>query len=41
MGYQQLNFPGFNVTGETGVTGYRGVSLTSPREFGVNVRYNF
>lgn len=42
--YQQLGFGGFGLTGPTAATftsTYTGVTMTPPREFGLNVRYAF
>ncbi|MCK9564038.1 MAG: TonB-dependent receptor [Bacteroidales bacterium] len=44
MGYQAIVGFGPNgpiTQGQTGITGYRQVSMTEPREVGINLRYNF
>ncbi len=44
QGYQMVTGVGPSgaiVEGRTAVSGYREISMTEPREFGVNVRYNF
>ncbi|GAB3113787.1 TonB-dependent receptor [Aestuariicella hydrocarbonica] len=42
IGYQSIvDFSTFATVGGTGVSSYRRISMTAPREFGLNVRYHF
>lgn len=44
VGYQAVDLEapgGPRAIGQTGVSGFRGITMTQPREFGINLRYSF